>query len=64
MESLTFGPEITYGMLRIMILVLGSRVFTFLRNLRKIVDNPFKPLKITGMRSNFIIRQSNSCEGA
>ena len=32
-EYLIFRPEITYSMLRIMISVLGSRVFTFLRKL-------------------------------
>ena len=39
MESLTFRPEITYGMLRIMILVLGSRVF------EKITKNRRQPVK-------------------
>ena len=39
MESLTFRPEITYGMLRIMILVLASRVF------EKITKNRRQPVK-------------------
>jgi len=63
MDPSIFCPEITYGMLRIMIQVLGSRVLTFLRKLRKTVDNPWSR-KITEMGSNFMIRQSNSLEGA
>ena len=62
MEPLIFRLEITYGMLRIVIQVTGSAVFTFLRKLRKTVDN-LGSRKITEMRSNFMIRQSNLHEG-
>ena len=46
MESLIFRPEITYGMLRIMILVLGSRVF------EKITKNRRQPVKPKNHRND------------
>ena len=62
MDLSIFCPE-TYGMLRIVIQVLGSRVFTFFEKITKNRPQPVKP-KNHRNELKFMITQSNLREGA